>query len=413
MLFVSLLFSSLLFLNSCSKDVPIAPPEDKVETLTPALLEMKAKLNDAAIILSKVINKPEIRKELNQLASTKHDYNKVSFSELLKDDKVVRKSVSFSFSYLTKELKSELLFAKGGLDDDLLTYLAENNCYIYVPYPIEWYTQKNIEYTIAAHPIDNEDEGSGYIYNDGEINEVIVNQSYADENPVVLLLPAYDEVIVDDGYSGGSGSSGSSSTSPLAPPTPPYGVGGQKRVSEVKIGEIRLAEHVDGIFGGDAEIRIDRAYGEAAGFEMVTGKATNSIAIFLPRKYISDAKEENEKYDTKNRGWYMVNSVWDSNWRPEKEQQAAALWDYDWFAGDYSVTASVKYKVLGWTTGISATSSFTVEGDFLGKSEWDREWFYATNDNPGLTDHKRGGWIVRTTSSITTLMFTTPHRDIE
>jgi hypothetical protein len=382
-----------------------------VEALTPAQLEMKAKLNDAAKILSKVINKPEIRKEISQLASTKHDYNKVSFGELLNDEKVVRKSQSFTFSDLAKEIKSELSSAKGGFDDDLLTYLADNNCYIYVPYPIEWYTQKSIDYTIAAHPIDNEDEGIGYINIDGQMNEVIVNQSYADVNPVVLLLPAYDEIIVDDGYSGGSGSSGSSSTSPLAPPTPPYGEGGQKRVSEVKIGEIRLAKYVDGLFGGDAEIMIDRAYGEASGFEMVTGKATNSIAIFLPRKYITAAIGEAAGSYTK--GWYMVNSVWDSNWRPEKEQQAAALWDYDWFAGDYSVTASVKYKVLGWTTGISATSSFKVEGDFLGKSEWDREWFYATNDNPGSTDHKRGGWIVRTTSSITTLMFTTPHRDIE
>ena len=28
----------------------------------------------------------------------------------------------------------------------------------------------------------------------------------------------------------------------------------------------------------------------------------------------------------------------------------------------------------------------TYSGDFLGISEWDREWFYRTNTNPGPDD---------------------------
>jgi hypothetical protein len=39
----------------------------------------------------------------------------------------------------------------------------------------------------------------------------------------------------------------------------------------------------------------------------------------------------------------------------------------------------------------------TYSGDFLGLSEWDRDWFYVTNTNPSSGDDVKDGWTVRNT----------------
>ncbi len=58
---------------------------------------------------------------------------------------------------------------------------------------------------------------------------------------------------------------------------------------------------------------------------------------------------------------------------------------------------------------MTASAKATYAGDFLGISEWDRDWFYATNTNPGSDDDIKDGWTVRKTCS--EFKLTTPSKN--
>ncbi len=48
-----------------------------------------------------------------------------------------------------------------------------------------------------------------------------------------------------------------------------------------------------------------------------------------------------------------------------------------------TVNATVGYKKDVLSPTVSTTIKASYSGDFLGLAEWDRDWFYRTNTNPG------------------------------
>jgi len=389
------LFSSLLFLNSCTEEIPLLPEEEVVEELTPDQLEMKVKLDDAAKLLSQFVNEPEIHKEISQLSYLNNEFNKLSFKNLMDSDIQTKNGKDFNFSNLKNELTKSFSIGKdGGEIDDLLEYLISNNCYIYVPYSQDWYPENQHSYTVAAHPIDNDDEGVGYRNNNNGKNsnyqQVMVDELYAEDSPVVIIMPSDPDL-------GGGGNNSN--------PNPVFGTfgSGTNSMHTVYIGYVRLADYCGGIFEGDIELRIKRIQPY---WNSVTNsaEATEPVELHInyPREYAKAAVNDWNVYC--NGGWLKVNSTWDTNWSTNEDQQGIIAYDYDWNASIKKTSVALTYKGVGFTVSFDRDTKY--EGDFLGKNnEWWRDWFYATNQNPTPFDEVKYGYTVR---SLGSLKFTTP-----
>jgi hypothetical protein len=244
---------------------------------------------------------------------------------------------------------------------------------------------------VAAHPIDNDSENTGYRYEQGRLQMVTVNEEYADKYQVLLIMPSDGDN--DDG------------TEKVAQEVP------QSKgdpVNEVRTGKVRCAAFCGGLFEGTLELRIVRGYPE---FNAATGEIKGSFSTVIPINYPRDyAKAAINNWTVHSEGgWYLSNSIWDSNWRTTKIQQCILVYEYD-RVKESSVSATVGYKMDDLSTGVTVTAKTTYSGDFLGISEWDRDWFFATNKNPGYYDEVKDGWVVRKTCPYFKL--TTPLRVI-
>jgi hypothetical protein len=179
-------------------------------------------------------------------------------------------------------------------------------------------------------------------------------------------------------------------------------------IYEVKVGKVRCADYCGGLFEGELELRLSRGYPE---YNMttgaVTGKFTTVIPINYPRSY---AKAAINNYTVHSEaGWYTVSIPWDTNWRIDKVQQCILAYEYD-TVKESTESASVGYKKDDISPTITVSMKATYSGDFLGLSEWDRDWFYVTNTNPGYGDDVKDGWTVRNTCK--EFKLTTPGRTL-
>jgi hypothetical protein len=274
--------------------------------------------------------------------------------------------------------------------------LQENDCYLYLPYPFEWY-EENTPITVAGHPIDNDDENIGYvILNKNNLNEVTVNEDYANENLVILILP-------DEGRETEPGYGGGTTNNNNDPMFGTFGTG-PNSINTAYIGWVRLADYCGGIFEGDIELRIKRIQPNWDPVAL-SPYATEPVELHInyPRDYAKAAVNNWTQYC--NGGWLKVNATWDTNWSAEEFQQGIIAYDYDWDASIRKTSISLTYKGVGFTVSFERESKY--EGDFLGKNnEWFRDWFYQTNLNPTPFDEVYKGWTVRCFGS---LKFTTPH----
>jgi len=163
-----------------------------------------------------------------------------------------------------------------------------------------------------------------------------------------------------------------------------------------------------GLFEGTLELRISRGFPEynlATG--VPTGKFSTVIPIDYPRSYARAAINDYTIHS--EGGWLTVNLPWDTNWKTAKVQQCILAYEYD-KQSESSVSATVGYKPDNLNTALTVTAKTTYSGDFLGINEWDRDWFYLTNTNPGSGDEVKDGWTVRKTCP--DFKLTTPSRTI-
>ena len=347
---------------------------------------LKENLQQAAKIMAGIIHQDEIVGELSLLYEDGRETCNLPFRDLLSEVK--------GADYQFKNLRERFLQESGSVKGygDLISYLQKNDCYLYCPYPSSFYPRGTKEFTIAAHPIDNDIENTGYLV-DGKkaIREVTVNEKYADDHPVILIMPK-DET--EDGLKGEG-----VKFEPGAKGDPVY---------EVRLGKIRCADYCGGLFEGTLELRVSRGYPAFdATTEVVKGTFTNVIPINYPRDYAKAAINNWTVYC--NGGWYLQNIIWDSNWKTSKAQQCILVYEFD-KETEVSVSATVGYKPDDLSTTLTGTAKTKYSGDFLGISEWDRDWFYATNTNPGPYDERKDGWTVRKTCAV--LKMTTPARTI-
>jgi hypothetical protein len=363
------------------------PPVNK-RALTGDEIILKQNLDQAARILADVIQDGAVNQEITTLSNENRTFYSLYFKDLFDETK----SVSSSFINLKQKFLDGCASAGSKGDwSDLANYLAKNDCYIYCPYPSGFYPKGTASFTVAAHPIDNDIENKGYRFDGKKMKEVTVNEKYADDYMVLLIMPRDED---NDDLIGMNVSS-----VPIAKADPVY---------EVRIGRIRCADYCGGLFEGTLELRVSRGYPTFdSATESAKGNFTNVIPIDYPRDY---AKAAINNWTVHSEGgWLSQNILWDSNWRPEKAQQCILVYEYD-KSKEVSTGANVGYKKDDLSGTLTATAKTTYSGDFLGLSEWDRDWFYATNTNPGPYDETKDGWTVRKTSAV--LKLTTPARTI-
>lgn len=349
---------------------------------------LKNNLDQAAMILADIIQDEAVMNELTLLSQETREFYSLSFSDLLDESKGVSGSFkNLRDGFLNGCSASE---SKGGWGE-LPGYLAKNDCYIYCPYPASFYPKGTSSFTVAAHPIDNDEENTGYRFEGKKMKEVKVNEGYADKFMVLLIMPKDDD---DDDLKG----------------IPDGDLPGAKGdpVNEVRVGKIRCANFCGGLFEGTLELRISRGYPD---YNMttgvVTGKFTTVIPINYPRSYAKSAINDWTVHS--EAGWYTVNVPWDTNWRTEKIQQCILAYEYD-TVKESTESASVGYKKDNISPTLTVSMKATYSGDFLGISEWDRDWFYNTILNPEPGEDVKDGWTVRNTCK--EFLLTTPTRTL-
>lgn len=349
---------------------------------------LKENLAQSAKILSEIIKEDAVMNELATLYNEDRSFYILPFKDLFDESK----SISTSFRNLREKFLSNCTASESkGAWQDLANYLAKNSCYIYCPYPSNFYPRGTNSMTVASHPVDNEFEGKGYRFEGKKVKEVTVNEEYADTYPVVLIMPA-DEKETD--------SKGVITDKNIVSKADP--------VYEVKIGKVRCADYCGGLFEGELELRIVRGYPE---YNTSTGGMAGTFSTVIPINYPrSYAKAAINNWTvSSNGGWYSSFIVWDSNWKISKTQQCTVVYEYD-HVKESTVSATVGYKQDNVSPTVSISVKITYAGDFLGIAEWDRNWFFATNNNPGYHDEVKDGLTVRKTCA--EFKMTTPIRTI-
>jgi hypothetical protein len=389
-----------LFLFSCQKE-DISRNEKRIEkrNLTNDEVILKNNLDNAAKILAEIVSDRTVQRELRNFSTDKNDQFRIPFNELLKavSSQMAKGDIAKPSSKLIafREKFTQRLSIQGA-EQTLVQYLDDNNCSIYIPYPIEWYSE-DTQLTVSAHPIDNDIEGVGYI-SDGtnNLNIVSVDEDYADRYPVMLVMPPDPE----DPGSGGGGGGGSST-----PSDPPFGVGGSgpNKLEIVYINYVWCRDYCGGLFEGPVNLRIKRiepVFDPST--QTVTVADPVEISISYPRSYVKAARKGWTQHS--NGGWLKVNATWDTNWAESKDRQGILAYDYDWDASVRKMSVGVSYKGVG--VNVSLERDIEYKGDFLGKNDqWWRSWFYATQSNPTPYDQIYNGFLVRTLGD---LRFTTP-----
>ena len=390
---------SAALLAGCADDEQLGTaevPETVVEAentanaqpaLTPELQLMKQNLDAAAQLLVAALNKPMVQRELQQLDYEKIRTDRLSFEQLLRNP-----AKDGSFRCLATELGRSLnAGAKGS--NNLADYLIEQGCELYLPYPLDWYPA-DAPITVAGHPIDNVVEGPGHVWDAaaGTLRTVLVNDEYADNLPVVIVMqpqhsaPVVREDFDDIGGGGGGGGGGSvtpSIPSPVADSDGLFPEDKEGKSYEVTINEVRY-KHKTNLFEGDFEIRIGRGR---------VGQVVECKEIVVPKAYVKAAYKNKTEYSN---GWYSLDvpRVWDCEWKKEYDEQAFFAYEYDPENRVKEFKLSLKVKdYVTVEAEIKTTSSletFPYEGDLIGYEIWTRKWFISKP-----TTSTRNGWPVR------------------
>jgi hypothetical protein len=296
----------------------------------PKLLEY---LKTTASVLGNLITDPEIRSEI--VYGVALDYqgdSQILLAHLLDEsDKAfyARKSPSkFRKEFLNKlGVESERGRIAG--TSDFIDYLTGHNVGIYAPYFSfhDW----NEDITITYHPLNNESSNYGIHYmpdNSGSYitEEVIVDDSYAVNNPTLILLPVEDcpdciEACPSDLCI--NPVDNATSSLPTLPRDADCRNYGPQQIITVYMTELMLDTHWDDLFGGATEVTAYRAEG-AIDF------SKPNLAGASVYKLIDDLRIKREHI--KNKRWVSSTiTYFDDNWKIEESNQVIALYDKDDF----------------------------------------------------------------------------------
>ena len=376
----------LTALTSCEKEeeeeVTLAYKEN-TNTLTAEQQKMRNALETTTnVLLDMISNDPAYFDELNKVivaGSPEYLEDRVMLKDLFsKTSNSSALRVKANSNKFTSDFKAAYNRNNpqkiGGLNnsnidsftnsDSLIQFLTYNNFSLYCPYPLENYDEDNRIPAITFHPIDNDSVNIGYVLKkNGTIEKVVISQAYNELHPVWILMP--NETI----------ESKEKLNTPQHKETTGY---------EVSIAKIYCKQYYGGIFSGDLDMRIVRMNSSAITYIPATNSYTGSIltdlSFKLPRKYVTDARNNYWK------GWYNLHLVWDTNWDVNKNSNMILIYEWDVKGTSKSSIDAHMYDADGKSTGKIGTFESTVQSQdaIIGLNEWSRYWFLdiINNGNP-------------------------------
>lgn len=358
-------------MDSCQKNE--VNPVDKTEGLTELTIEqlqLKEKMNQAALVLVEFSNDKEIQKEIQDLIDLKmyrDDY--IKFKDLFQpesNDKL--KSIgSTKFAKKFRETISANKFKKlkNSEDFDLETFLIENDLRLYVPYPLEDYPEDMRTPTISFHPLDNDSVNIGYkLLTNKSTNNVQqvekVNEEYSINHPLYLIVPIDDEG-TSGGYSGGTGG-GTGGT----------GGGSNGNSAVVRLEKLRLNSHFEALYNGKSEVQIIFAEGVAIG-------ADGQQAI-VHLHY--NAEHDVKRRQVRHKEFIPIGIVLDTDWKEEELVNYFAAVEIDKIGKvKFDISVSIKTKI-GTTITPKLSVEYQSNNDFIGNREITRGYFMDSQTDP-------------------------------
>lgn len=147
---------------------------------------------------------------------------------------------------------------------------------------------------------------------------------------------------------------------------------------------IYCKQYYGGIFDGDLNLHIIRANPAALTYVLATNSYTGGIAtdlsFRLPRRYVSDAK--NNWWS----GWFDVNAIWDTNWNTDENSSIMFIYEWDKKGTEEESVPLNTYDSEGHVLANPGTVKYTSQSQdqTIGLQEWSRYWLFdiVHNGNP-------------------------------
>ncbi|MDX9883981.1 MAG: hypothetical protein RBS73_18120 [Prolixibacteraceae bacterium] len=390
LMFLAFIAMVLTVFNACQNDGLESGLQFTVEkkVLTTEEQILKEKLVESSEIVMEIISEKTVLTEILDYFKDKN-HRRLYFKDIFEKESDLK-----SFSTSSSIFKSRFLecyHKKNKLkstEQDLINYLIDNGVNIYIPYSFDNFPiKKQNEPTITSDPIDNEEENIGFkIFEDGQKEEVLVNDEYNLENPVIVLMPEEENLQFYQNLK--SATSG---------------------ISTVSLGEIYCKYMAESYFHGDLEVVVLRgtAVGYDASKDVLVGSFLNMTPIQVTR---DDVREAQKGY---RKGWVPVYIPWDTNWDTNLLEQCIAAYEDD-AEGTVTITGSTKTGGGFEISGVKLTNEYsagfsrvvTTSNQIFGLQQWDRGWFYATQTYMNeydktyfKDDWKWNGWPIRKLSN--------------
>jgi hypothetical protein len=238
---------------------------------------------------------------------------------------------------------------------------------VYFPYSENFINnQQNLNpaliFTVTSHPVDNDAENEGIVWNDITQNwdYVLVDDNYAWTQPT-LIVTINESNNINSAYQSNN-----------APPSTQGNIGRQ-----VFIGELMSTEQYGELFTGGPDFRFKI---------FLPGSLTAPFSVDNDFKQIRDGVQtlscKLTRRNVRKQQWVSFNYIAHSNWVPNHEKIHIGLFEDDspnWFANEViKFNPKVKYDKL-------EVSLFELEikgngNDYIGEYDQDRDSFFANNN---------------------------------
>lgn len=402
--FLSIFFCAMLFFNiSCRK---ISEAHDEQRTLhnltaNEEMAEKIALISETESLLQKVYVFSEVVNEVNAAIFSEYERDESisllnlldTMSGLYRHEPFRRRPVSFGafarefrkafkqgeYPHVSKvygsilngiiQRSSNLMANNVGVVDTVMESWILNNVKIYFPYSENYSSSYDpgspfindpnglvLVTTVAA---DREaDSGPGsepYVYwpdrsspKEIRYRSVTVNDAYAENTRATHIINVADNVL-----------------DPPPPTTPP--VSGVP-VYKVFIGWVRCTRQLDKLIsienGGGPELRFSR------GFAVMdaNGQVTTGFPFI--------AYDGLKRKDVRRSRWKQILLLWDSNWKPEKVEQALGIWERD-TRGTVTLNSIVSYSSNGQTITTNVASTGQSQDAIIRNFGIDRNFFFS------------------------------------
>ncbi len=358
---------------------PNAQP--KAVELNAVQKEAKEKLAETAKVLVKVLNQKNMVNEMKNLAARSKEVNTVSFRFLFHPEenatqfKSVNSKATEMANLFAQKFRTQLSRLKSTSSDSLEYYLVANNCKLYMPYRENWDMSQFNAVTIAPDPIDNDNEGNGYIVSLGtkstQMASALVTDNYAYENPTILLLPDNGEIIADGGRDGSKGNGRGNNDGTNGHTSLNSWSDFQKDTLGYRISVTSFS------FSGESIGNFESLFRGALEVWFVFGDASNTKHATYTREFVQVSRAQFKNHSVIYHSFDAI-----SNWSRHEDNLPVYIYEAD-DNGDkitLKLTASISLKMkipgigdLGTTFGPSVEYTHTNKDDDFGFHTFDRD----------------------------------------